>query len=92
VLARLLLQRSHAVLVYSTKLGLVATEMAEMGLTVVDNLSVLHTPPDVIHGQHQHDDFAAMLHFSGTPIVHCVHGVLPWLEKPLPDLSCIHLL
>ena len=52
-------------------------------MPVIDDLSLLTDPPDVIHGQHLLDAAAACLRFPQTPAVYACHGWEPWLETPL---------
>jgi hypothetical protein len=88
-IARFLIKQGHTVIAYSTMLGQIANELTSMGATVVDSLDKLETRPDIIHGQHHMDTLTALLYFPGVPVVHFIHGLLPWEEHPLPDLSCI---
>lgn len=83
-LALAMLRRGHNPVAYSTDLGEVAEELRRATVPVVDNLSALAVPPDVIHGQHHLDAMTAMLRFPDTPAVLVCHGWLPWEERPYP--------
>jgi glycosyltransferase involved in cell wall biosynthesis len=82
-LARGLRERGHQAIVYSTRLGAVAEEFHRATIPLVDDLTKLAVPPDVIHGQHHLDALTALLHFPGVPAIHVCHGWLPWEEAPL---------
>src|SRR4051812_40372726 len=75
-----LLRRGHSPVAYSTQLGPVANELRAATVPVIDDLSLLAAPPDVIHGQHHVDAMTAMLRFPDVPAVYFCHGWLPWEE------------
>lgn len=77
-----LLRNGHSPIVYSTKLGEVASEIREATVPVVDKLSQVAVQPDLIHGQHHVETMTALLHFPHTPAVFFCHGWLPWEETP----------
>lgn len=79
-LATALLARGHRPMVYSPVLGRVAQEIRSVAIPVVDNLTGLSTPPDVIHGQHHLETMTAVLHFPSVPALYLCHGWLPWEE------------
>ncbi len=79
-LALALLRRGHNPVAYSTRLGMVANELREATIPVIDDLGLLTAVPDIIHGQHHLDAMTAMLHFPDTPAVYFCHGWLPWEE------------
>lgn len=79
-LALALLRRGHNPVAYSTRLGMVANELREATIPVIDDLRLLTAVPDIIHGQHHLDAMTAMLHFPDTPAVYFCHGWLPWEE------------
>ncbi|MEO8991485.1 MAG: glycosyltransferase, partial [Nitrosospira sp.] len=79
-LALALLRRGHNPVAYSTRLGMVANELREATIPVIDDLRLLTAVPDIIHGQHHLDAMTAMLHFPDTPSVYFCHGWLPWEE------------
>jgi hypothetical protein len=72
----------HEVAAFSTRLGAVADELAEAGVTVVDGLERLPFQPDIIHGQHHFETMTALLSLPGVPAVYFCHGALPWEEMP----------
>src|SRR5262245_35878977 len=78
-----LLRRGHRPVAFSLVLGHMAAELRRAPIPVVDDLSRLGTPPDVIHGHHHVETLIAALTFPHTPIVHFCHGWIPWEEKPL---------
>ena len=81
-LATALLARGHTPIAYSTDLGEVAEALRLATIPVVDDLSKIAEPPDIIHGQHHMDTMTALLHFPGVPCVYFCHGWLPWEEAP----------
>jgi glycosyltransferase involved in cell wall biosynthesis len=78
-----LLRRGHRVLAFSLVLGDVADELRRATVPVVDDLSRVGEPPDVIHGHHHVEALIAALAFPGVPIVNFCHGWVPWEEMPL---------
>ena len=81
-LATSLLRRGHTPIVYSPQLGPSARDLRDATVPVIDNLDVLSSPPDLIHGQHHVETMAALLRFPNTPAVFLCHGWLPWEETP----------
>ena len=81
-LATALLERGHTPIAYSTWLGDVAAELRAATVPVIDDLSVLTEPPDIIHGQHHPEAMTALLSFPGVPAVFMCHGWMPWEELP----------
>ena len=77
-----LLRNGHSPIVYSTKLGEVASEIRQATVPVIDELSHVAVQPDLIHGQHHVETMTALLHFPHTPAVFFCHGWLPWEETP----------
>ena len=80
-LALALLERGHAPIAYSPVLGELAAEL-RADLPVVDDLSAVDTPPDIIHGHHHPETMTALLRFPGVPAVYVCHGWRPWEETP----------
>lgn len=80
-LASGLAKRGHQPIAYSANLGDVADEMRAAGLTVINDLSQLATPPDIIHGHHHLDTMAALLHFHQTPAIFVCHSAVAWEEE-----------
>ena len=78
-----LLRRRHRPVAFSLVLGKTADELRRATVPVIDDLSRLGSPPDVIHGHHHLETLIAALTFPGTPIVHFCHGWVPWEEMPL---------
>ena len=48
-------------------------------MPVVNDLAKVTAVPDIIHGQHNHELFTALLRFPGVPAVRICHG---WLDEP----------
>lgn len=88
-LALALMKRGHFPIAYSTELGDVAQELRRATVPVIDDLSTLTVPPDVIHGQHHLETTTASLYFPQTPVMYICHGWLPWEELPpvLPSIT-----
>ena len=78
-----LMRRGHRPVAYSTKLGTVAEELRSATVPVIDRLSALAEPPDIIHGQHHYETFTALLRFPDIPAIYYCHGWLPWEEATL---------
>jgi len=68
-----LLERGHRPVVYSPRLGGLAGEIRRATVPVVDDLSKLSVPPDIIHGQHANETLTALLHFPRVPAVFFCH-------------------
>lgn len=79
-LALSLARRGHTPVAYSTIPGDVAQELQQAGVKVIDNLSELTTPPDIIHGHHHLDTMTALMHFPGVPAILVCHGAKAWQE------------
>ncbi len=77
-----LLALGHSPVAYSPCLGPLAAELRAATIPVVDDLSAMAEPPDVIHGQHHLPAMTALLHFQGVPAVFVSHGWAPWEEAP----------
>lgn len=77
-----LMKRGHRPVAYSSVHGLVAQELRNATVPIIDDLAALGDAPDVIHGQHHLDAMAAMLRFPQTPTVYVCHGWAPWEERP----------
>ena len=81
-LAKGLLARGHTPIVYAPQLGPLARELALATVAVVDDLSHVAAPPDIIHGQHTLETAIALLHFPRTPAIYVCHD---WLwEHDIP--------
>lgn len=77
-----LLRRGHNPVVYSPRLGEMARQMRALTVPVVDDLRMVTAAPDIIHGQHNLETAAAVLHFSGVPAVFFCHGWTFWVDAP----------
>lgn len=76
--------------VYSPVLGEVADELRSATITVLDDLSGLVDPPDVIHGNHTIETAEAVLRFPGVPAVFTCHGWDAWMAEPPVLSSVVH--
>jgi len=81
-LARALLARGHAPIVYSPDLGDLARELRATTVPVVDDLRAVAVTPDVIHGHHHPETMTALLHFPGVPAVYFCHDWVAWHDEP----------
>lgn len=81
-LALALLARGHRPVVYSQILGEVAHELEAAAVPVVDDLSRITEPPQIIHGHHHLETMTALSHFPAVPAVFVCHGWAPWQEAP----------
>ena len=82
-LAASLLARGHLPIVYSPLPGRVAAEIRATTVPVVDDLSRVGTPPDVIHGHHAAETLTALLAFPGVPAVAVCHSWTGWADAPV---------
>ena len=81
-------KRGHFPVAYSPLLGDVANELRNATIPVIDDLSDLAQPPDIIHGQHHLETMTAVLRFPQVPAIYICHGWLPWEELP-PSFTTI---
>jgi hypothetical protein len=75
-----LARRGHTPVAYSTRLGVVAEQLRQAGIQVVDQLGQVGIAPDVIHGHHHYETQTALLYFPHAPAISFSHGPLPWQE------------
>ena len=80
--ARRLLWLGHSPMVYSPRLGPLATQLVELGIPVVDRIERIAAVPDVIHGHHALETMTAMLRFPETPAVFVCHDAAAWHDRP----------
>lgn len=78
-----LLRRGHQPVVYSPHLGEMADEIRAATVPVVDDLTRIAAPPDVIHGHHHTSTMTALLRFPGVPALFFVHDWAAWTDEPL---------
>jgi Glycosyltransferase Family 4 len=76
-------RRGHRPMAFSLVLGTVADELRAATIPVVDDVTRIGEPPDVIHGHHHVETLIAALAFPDTPVVNFCHGWVPWEEMPL---------
>ena len=77
-----LLRRGHEPIVYSPELGVMASEIRAATVPVVDEISAVGAPPDVIHGHHNAPTLTALLRFPGAPAVFFCHDWDQWFDEP----------
>lgn len=77
-LALKLLERGHLPIVYSPHLGYIAKELRRMAIPVIDDLNMMASPPDVIHGHHNDETVNALLRFPNIPAIYVCHD---WFSK-----------
>jgi len=85
-----LLRRGHRPVAFSLVLGDSAAALRAATVPVLDDLTRLGEPPDVIHGHHHLETLIAALAFPGIPIVNFCHGWVPWEEMPLHHPAVRH--
>ena len=73
-LASWLLAGGHSPVVYATELGHAARQLDALTIPVVDDLSTVTAPIDIIHGDSAIETMAALLHFPTTPAIFVCHG------------------
>ena len=78
-----LLQRGHLPVAYSPRLGALAAEIRSSTVPVVDDLSRLAEPPDIIHGHHGLETLTALLAFPGVPAISVCHSWIGWADQPV---------
>ncbi|HVL69164.1 MAG TPA: glycosyltransferase family 4 protein [Vicinamibacterales bacterium] len=78
-----LLRRGHRPVVYSPRLGSLAAEIRQQTIPVVDDLTSLAEPPDIIHGHHGPETLTALLAFPGVPAVSVCHSWIGWADAPV---------
>src|SRR5271155_828460 len=72
----------HEPLVYSPRLGVIADEIAQAGITVTSDLGKLAGVPDIIHGHHYAETVTALVRFPNTPAIFVVHDPTGWHDVP----------
>lgn len=77
-LATALLDRGHSPIVHSPRLGPLAPESRARTVPVIDDLAMMSAPPDIIHGQGNHELVTALLYFPDVPAICVCHG---WHES-----------
>src|ERR1700750_1948724 len=78
-----LLRRGHRPVVYSPRLGSLAAELRGHTIPVVDDLTTVSEPPDIIHGHHGLETLTALLAFPGVPAVSVCHSWVGWPDEPV---------
>ena len=68
-----LLRQGHRPVVFSPRLGALASEMRSLTIPVIDRLDRLTSRPDIIHGNAPIETVAALLHFPDVPAVFTCH-------------------
>ncbi len=84
-LAEHLKRSGHEVIVYSCRVGRIASDFEAVGVAVCRGLDeICGERFDVIHAQHNVTAMEVRLAFPNVPLVFQSHGVLPFLEAPPP--------
>ena len=78
-----LLQRGHLPVVYSPRLGEVATELRNQTIPVVDDPMKVAEAPHIIHGHHGLETLTALLAFPGVPALSVCHSWVGWADEPI---------
>lgn len=76
-----LLRKGHTPIVYSPELGEIARELRDATVPVVNDLNAIGSTPDVIHGNHNTELMAALLHFPPSQRSFC-HSWTEWSSSP----------
>ncbi len=71
-------KRGHTPVVYAPVLGEIADELRARTIPVVDDLTEVGEPPDVIHGHHHPETMVALLRFPGAPAIFFSHDFTAW--------------
>ena len=74
--------RGHRVTVYSPAVGSFAEDVKALGIPVVDNLSEVTEPPDIIHGHHAPNTGEAIIAFPEAPAIWICHDSTSWFDVP----------
>ena len=75
-------RQGHEPIVFSPRLGTIASEIQRYGVQVQDDLRNFVRHPDVIHGHHHPQTLAALLHFSCVPAVFSCLAADYHVEEP----------
>ncbi len=73
--------RGHRVSAFSCQLGQVASQLAEAGVDVTDDVRRIVDRPDVIHGHHRWETSVAALRWPEVPLLSFCRG-MGWQEAP----------
>ena len=87
-LALELLARGHTPIVFAPQLGPLGEQLLSRTVPVVDRLSQIGEPPDIIHGHHFEPLLCACLRFPRSPAVFCCHSWNSLHDRP-PQLARI---
>ncbi len=78
-----LVRRGHLPVVYSPRLGPLASEIRRYTIPVVDDLAKVAEVPDIIHGHHGLETLTALLAFPGVPAISVCHSWVGWADEPV---------
>jgi len=81
-LALTLLKRGHSPVVYTPVPGMIADEIRNATIPVVDNLDNISFVPDIIHGHHLYETVTALLKYPNTPAIFLCHDWSAWHDVP----------
>jgi hypothetical protein len=80
--ARLLLEFGHKPIVYTPHAGPLADEIRALSVPVVEDITSIGQPIDVIHGHHWPPLMTAIARFPLTPALFFCHDFVSWLDAP----------
>lgn len=72
----------HRPMIYTSRCGEIAQEIAAQGIPVVDNLEQLPEPPDIVHGNHYVETAQALSHFPTVQGIFVCHDRTGWHGAP----------
>jgi Glycosyltransferase Family 4 len=75
-------QAGHMPMVYSPKLGEIASEIASAGIPVVSDVHELREAPDIVHGNHHVELVTALLRFRHARGVFVCHDRAAYWSSP----------
>jgi hypothetical protein len=78
-----LLRRGHRPIAYAPVLGRTAIYMRERSIPVVDDLSLVTEPPDIVHGTHTPTILESIVRFPHVPVIQTCQGVGYPMSEPL---------
>jgi hypothetical protein len=76
-------RRGHRPMAYAPVLGRVADVLRARSIPVVDNLSLVTEPPDLVHGSHTPTVLEAIVRFPRVPVIQICQAVGYPMSEPL---------
>lgn len=77
-----LLDAGHLPIVYTPRAGALADELRRATVPITSDLATITVLPDVIHGHHILETYAALARFPDTPAVFVCHDWSAWHDIP----------